>query len=159
MSSNVQPIPAGYHSVTPYLLIRGASDAIAFYVKAFGATEVLQLKSPDGKIGHAEIRIGDSHVMIADEHPDMDFLGPQSRGGTTVSLLIYVEDVDQVFNRAIEAGGTELRPLCDQFYGDRSGTITDPWGHVWSIATHIEDLSPEEIQRRFQELYGDSDDL
>jgi PhnB protein len=156
MSASVQPIPAGYHSVTPYLLIAGASDAIAFYVNAFGATEVLRLVSPDGRIGHAEIRIGNSHVMIADEHPEMDFLGPQSRGGTTVSLLIYVEDVDAVFAKVIEAGATELRPLCDQFYGDRSGTITDPWGHVWSVATHVEDLTPEEIQRRFQELYGDS---
>lgn len=155
MSANVSPVPAGYHSVTPYLLIRGASDAIDFYVRAFGATEVLRLCSPDGKIGHAEIRIGDSHVMLADEHPDMDFLGPQSRGGTTVSLLIYVDDVDAVFAKAIEAGATELRPLCDQFYGDRSGTITDPWGHVWSIARHIEDLTPEEIQRRFQDLYSE----
>jgi len=155
MSANVQPIPAGYHSVTPYLLIRGASDAIAFYVRAFGATEVLRLTSPDGKIGHAEIRIGDSHIMLADEHPDMDFLGPQSRGGTTVSLLIYVEDADTVFAKALEAGASELRPLCDQFYGDRSGTVTDPWGHVWSIASRIEDLTPEEIQRRFQELYGE----
>lgn len=156
MSTSVQPIPAGYHSVTPYLLIRGASDAIAFYIEAFGASEVLRLAGPDGKVGHAEIRIGNSHVMIADEHPDMDFLGPQSRGGTTVSLLIYVEDVDAVFAKAIKAGATELRPLCDQFYGDRSGTITDPWGHVWSIATHTEDLTPEEIQQRFRELYADS---
>jgi len=155
MSSNVPPIPADYHSVTPYLLIGGASDAIAFYVRVFGAVEVMRLTSPDGKIGHAEIRIGDSHVMIADEHPDMDFLGPLSRKGTTVSLLLYVEDADMVFARAIEAGALELRPLCDQFYGDRSGTITDPWGHVWSIASRIENLTPAEIQERFQELYGE----
>lgn len=155
MSAKPQPIPAGYHSVTPYLLIRGASDAIAFYTRAFGAVEVLRLAGPDGKISHAEVRIGDSHVMMADEHPEMDFLGPQTRGGTTVSLMIYVEDVDAVFNRAIEEGGTELRPLCDQFYGDRSGTLTDPWGHVWSIATRIEDLSQEEIDRRFQAFFGE----
>lgn len=155
MSSNVQPIPADYHSVTPYLLIGGAGDAIAFYVRVFGAVEIMRLTSPDGKVAHAEIRIGNSPIMIADEHPDMDFLGPQSRGGTTVSLLLYVEDVDSVFARAIEEGASELRPLCDQFYGDRSGTITDPWGHVWSIASRIENLSPADIQQRFQELYGE----
>jgi PhnB protein len=153
MSDSVSAIPAGYHSVTPYLLIRGAADAMAFYQRAFGAVEVMRLQGPDGKIGHAEIRIGDSHVMLADEHPEMDFLGPQTRGGTTVSLLIYVPNVDEVFAQAINAGATELRPLCDQFYGDRSGTVTDPWGHVWSIATHIEDLAPEEIHRRFQAFY------
>ena len=155
MSSNVSPVPAGYHSVTPYLLIGGASAAIDFYMKAFGAVEVLRLTAPDGRIGHAEIRIGDSHVMLADEHPEMAFLGPQSRGGTTVSMLLYVADADAVFDRAIEAGATELRPLCDQFYGDRSGAVTDPWGHVWSIASRTEEITPEEIQRRFQELYGD----
>jgi PhnB protein len=154
MTTNVSPVPAGYHSVTPYLLIRGAADAIAFYVRAFDAVEVLRLESPDGKIGHAEIRIGNSHVMLADEHPEMDFLGPQSRGGTTVSLMIYVPDADAVFKRAIAAGATELKPLCDQFYGDRSGTLTDPWGHVWSIATHVEDVSPEEISKRFQEFFA-----
>lgn len=155
MSKSISPVPPGYHTVTPYLLIRGASDAIAFYKEAFGAVEVLRLTSPDGRISHAEIRIGDSHVMIADEHPEMDFLGPQSRGGTTVSLMVYVPDADSVFARAIKAGAQELRPLCDQFYGDRSGAVTDPWGHVWSISCRIEDVSPEEIQRRFQELYGD----
>ena len=154
MASHVSPIPAGYHSVTPYLLISGAANAMAFYAKAFGAVEVMRLQGPDGKIGHAEIRIGNSHVMIADEHPDMGFLGPLTRGGTTVSLLIYVEDVDAVFAQAIEAGATELRPLCDQFYGDRSGTVTDPWGHVWSIATHVEDIPQAEIDRRFQEFFS-----
>jgi PhnB protein len=153
MSDSVSAIPTGYHSVTPYLLIRGAADAMAFYQRAFGAVEVMRLQGPDGKIGHAEIRIGDSHVMLADEHPEMDFLGPQTRGGTTVSLLIYVPNVDEVFAQAINAGATELRPLCDQFYGDRSGTVTDPWGHVWSIATHIEDVAPDEINRRFQAFY------
>jgi PhnB protein len=150
MSGKTKPIPDGYHSVTPYLLIRGASDAMAFYSKAFDAVEILRLTMPDGKIAHAEIRIGNSHVMLADEHPDMDFLGPQSRGGTTVSLMIYVEDVDTVYARALEAGGVELKPLSDQFYGDRSGTLTDPWGHVWTVATHVEDISQDEIERRFE---------
>ncbi len=155
MTSKVQPIPVGYHSVTPYLLIRGAGDAIEFYKKAFGATEVLRLTDPEGKVSHAEIKIGNSHVMIADEHPELDFLGPQSRGGTTASMLVYVEDADAVFKNVIAAGATELRPLCDQFYGDRSGTVTDPWGHIWSIAMRIEDVSKEDIVSRFTELYGD----
>ncbi len=155
MTRPVSPIPAGYHSVTPYLLIRGASDAIAFYAKAFGATEHLRLTAPDGRIGHAEIQIGTSKVMIADEHPEMDFLGPDSRGGTTVSLLVYVADADAVFAKAIEAGATELRPVCDQFFGDRSGAVTDPWGHVWSIASRVEEISSAEIEQRFQDLYCD----
>jgi PhnB protein len=155
MTSKVSPIPEGYHSVTPYLLIGGASAAIDFYVRAFGAVEGLRLTGPDGRIGHAEIRIGDSHLMLADEHPEMDFLGPQSRGGTCVTMHLYVADADAVFARAIAAGAKELRPLCDQFYGDRSGAVTDPWGHVWSIASRIEDITSDEIQRRFQELYGD----
>lgn len=155
MSSKASPVPRGYHSVTPYLLIRGAGAAIDFYIKAFGAVEVMRLTAPDGRIGHAEIRIGDSHLMMADEHPEMDFLGPESRGGTTVSMLLYVTDADAVFDQAIAAGAQELRPLCDQFYGDRSGAVTDPWGHVWSIASRVEEITSEEIQRRFQELYGD----
>lgn len=155
MPEPVRPIPAGYHAVTPYLLIRGAAEALAFYQRSFGAVEVLRLQGPDGRIAHAEIRIGDSHVMLADEHPEMDFLGPQTRGGTTVTLLIYVADADAVFAAAVEAGATELRPLCDQFYGDRSGTVMDPWGHIWSIATHVEDVSADEIQRRFAELFAD----
>lgn len=154
MSKPVRPIPEGYHSVTPYLLIKGAGEAIEFYKKAFAAVEVLRLQSPDGKIGHAEIRIGESHVMLADEHPEMDFLGPQTRGGTTVSLLIYTPDADAVFDQAIACGATEMRPICDQFYGDRMGTVVDPWGHVWSIATHIEDLPQAEIEKRFTEMFG-----
>ncbi len=155
MIQKVNSVPQGYHNVTPYLLINGASEAIAFYVKVFGAEEITRLTAPDGRIGHAEIRIGESVVMIADEHPEMDFLGPQSRGGTTVSLLIYVDDSDEVFKEALKAGAAELRPLCDQFYGDRSGSVTDPWGHVWSIATRLEDITPEELKRRFDELYAD----
>lgn len=143
----VKPIPDGYHSVTPYLIIKGAAAAIEFYQQAFGATKLFILEH-EGKVGHAEIMIGDSHIMIADEHPEMGFVSPQTLGGTPVSLMIYVEDVDTVFNRAITAGGVELKPLQDQFYGDRSGTLSDPFGHVWTVATHIEDVSPAEIDQR-----------
>jgi PhnB protein len=155
MIQNVNSVPQGFHTVTPYLLIKGASDAIAFYVRVFRAEEITRLTAPDGRIGHAEVRIGDSVVMIADEHPEMDFLGPESRGGTTVSLHIYVENPDEIFAEAIQAGATELRPLCDQFYGDRSGSFTDPWGHVWTVATRIEDVTPDELKRRFDEMYAD----
>jgi PhnB protein len=144
----VEPIPEGYRTVTPYLIIRDASRAIDFYKKAFGATELVRMGGPDGKIGHAEIKIGDSMVMLADEHPDMGFRGPKSYGGTPVSLALYVEDVDSMFPRAIAAGAKELRPLKDQFYGDRSGTLEDPFGHVWTIGTHKEDVSPDEMERR-----------
>ena len=158
MPESVSPVPVDYHTVTPYLLVAGASDAMEFYEKAFGAQEVMRLQSPDGKVGHAEIKIGDSHVMLADEHPDMDFLGPKSRGGTTVSLLVYVEDVDAIFARAIEAGAEELKPLCDQFYGDRSGTVVDPWGHIWTVASRIENLTVQQVQERFEQFFGDADE-
>lgn len=148
MTDKVKPIPDGYHSVTPYLIIKGAADAIEFYKKAFGATELFRMAQPDGRIGHAEIKIGDSPIMLADEFPEMNYLGPQSLGGTPVSILLYVDDVDTVFPQAISAGGTEQKPLQDQFYGDRSGTFKDPFGHVWTVATHTEDLSPEEIGKR-----------
>jgi PhnB protein len=144
----VKPIPEGYHSVTPYLIVRGGSDAIEFYTKAFGATELFRFPAPDGKIGHAEIKIGDSQIMLADEYPEMGHKGPQSIGGSPVSLMIYVEDVDTVFNRAIEAGGTVKEAVQDKFYGDRTGTVVDPFGHVWHIATHKEDISMEEMERR-----------
>ena len=151
----VQPIPEGYHSLTPYLYVKGAADAIQFYEKALGATEIMRLEAPGGLIGHAEIKIGNSHVMLADEHPDLDAIGPETRGGTTVSFCIYLEDVDAAFAKAIEAGGTEIRPLVDQFYGDRSGTFVDPYGHVWTLATHIEDLTPEEMSARMAEMHGE----
>lgn len=141
-------IPQGYHSVTPYLIIKGAADAIDFYKRAFGATEVMRMASPDGKIGHAEITIGDSHIMLADEYPQMGHRSPQSIGGTGVSLMVYLEGVDEVFKRAIAAGAKELQPIKDQFYGDRSGTLQDPFGHVWTLATHVEDIPPEEMRRR-----------
>src|ERR1700730_17918222 len=148
MPKNVKPIPDGYHSVTPYLIIKGAADAIEFYKKAFGATELFRMPQPDGRIGHAEIKIGDSAIMLADEFPEMKYLSPQTLGGSSVSLLLYVEDVDSVFNQAIAVGGREERPIEDKFYGDRGGSLVDPFGHTWHIATHKEDVSPEEMEKR-----------
>ena len=148
MAGKVKPIPEGYHSVTPYLIVDGAAAAIEFYEKVFGATELMRMPAPGGRIGHAEIKIGDSHVMLADEHPDMGHRGPKSLGGTTISLLVYLDNVDAVFPRAIEAGGKIVRPVQDQFYGDRSGTLEDPFGHVWTLATHIEDIPPAEMAQR-----------
>ena len=144
----VSPIPEGYHSVTPYLVMKNAAAAIEFYKEAFGAVELLRMAAPGGKIGHAEIKIGDSPVMLADEYPDMGFKGPESLGGTPVSLMIYVDDVDKIYPQAIVAGGKEVRPLQNQFYGDRSGTLTDPFGHVWTISTHVEDVPEEELAKR-----------
>jgi PhnB protein len=148
----VKPIPAGYHSVTPYLVVNGAAQAIEFYKQAFGATELLRMEGPGGSIGHAEVKIGDSPVMLADEHPQMGFRSPRTLGGPGVSLMIYVENVDEVFPRAIAAGAKEVRPIQNQFYGDRSGTLEDPFGHIWNIATHVEDVSEEEVFRRSAEL-------
>ncbi len=145
-----KPIPEGYHSVTPYLIIKGATEAIDFYKKAFGATELFRMPAPEGKIGHAEIKIGDSPIMLADESPEMGYKSPQSLGGSPISIMIYVADVDTVFKQAIAAGGKEQRPVKDQFYGDRSGTLEDPFGHVWHVATHKEDVSPEEMERRMK---------
>jgi PhnB protein len=142
----VSPIPQGYHSVTPYLVLDNAVKAIEFYQQAFDAQELMRLPAPDGKVAHAEIKIGDSPVMLADA--SQEFKGPHAFGGTPVSLMIYVEDVDRIFRQALAAGATQLRPLENQFYGDRSGTLADPFGHVWTVATHIEDVSPEEIDRR-----------
>jgi PhnB protein len=144
----VQPIPGGYGTLTPYLYIRGAGRAIEFYKSAFGATELFRLAGPDGRIGHAEMQIGTSRIMLADEFPEMDVRGPESLGGTSVSFLIYVPDVDASFDRAIAAGGKVQRPVKDQFYGDRSGTLADPFGHTWTIATHVEDVPPEELEAR-----------
>jgi len=144
----VNPIPKGYHAVTPYLIIRGAASAIEFYRKAFNAAELMRFAGPDGKIMHAEIKIGDSQIMLADEMPDVGYVGPQSLNGTTVGFHIYVQNVDQWFTRALAAGAKELRPVQDQFYGDRSGTLLDPYGHMWTIATHVEDVGTEELRRR-----------
>ena len=151
--ANVKPIPEGYHSVTPYLIIKGAAEAIDYYKKAFGATELFRMEH-NGKVGHAEIKIGDSPIMLADEHPEMGYVGPKTIGRTPVSLMIYVDDVDTVYPRAIAEGGVEVKPLQDQFYGDRSGTLTDPFGHVWTISTHKEDVSPEEMDRRAAAAHG-----
>ena len=144
----IKAIPEGYRTATPYLIVRGAADAIEFYKRAFGATEMLRMADPQGRVGHAEIRIGDSVIMLADEHPAMGYRGPRSLGGSSVSILLYLDDVDAVFDRAVKAGAKALRPVANQFYGDRSGTLEDPFGHVWTIATHVEDVAPEELKRR-----------
>ncbi len=150
----VKPIPDGYHSITPYLLVDGGDRAIDFYKAAFGAVELLRMASPEGKIQHAELRIGDSLVMLADEAPSHNALSPRSVGGTPVALMLYLEGVDAVVERAIGLGATLERPVADQFYGDRSGGIVDPFGHRWYIATHIEDVSNEEVERRAAAMGG-----
>jgi len=148
MANQVKAIPEGYQSVTPYLIVDGAGAAIDFYKKAFDAVELFRMAQPDGRIGHAEIRIGNSPIMLADEFPDMEYLGPAKRGGSSVSLLIYVEEVDSIFKQAINAGATEQRAVENKFYGDRMGTLVDPYGHIWHIGTHVEDVSAEEMERR-----------
>ena len=155
MSANAKPVPDGYHTVTPYLSIRGASEAIAFYRKAFGAEEIYRMEMPGNKIGHAEIQIGNSRVMLADEFPEMPDAvarSPVSLGGTSIGLMIYVPDVDARFKRAIDAGGKVRRPVQDQFYGDRSAVVEDPFGHIWTLATHVEDVSVEEMKRRMDAM-------
>jgi PhnB protein len=151
-AKQVQPIPKGYHEVTPYLSIRGAAEAIEFYKKAFGAKEIMRMPGPEGKLGHAEIAFGSSRVMLSDEYPPMDFLSPQSRGGTAVHLHVYVKDVDRIVERAVAAGAKLVQPVEDKFYGDRSGSIQDPFGHVWHFATHVEDVPPKEMRRRAAEM-------
>jgi PhnB protein len=148
----VQPIPAGYAGVTPYLIIRNAARALDFYKKAFGAVEVMRFPRPDGKIAHAEMKIGDGVFMLADESREQGYKGPEALGGTPVSMMFYVKDVDAVFARAVAAGAVAKQPLKDQFYGDRSGTLADPFGHTWTIATHVEDVSPEEMKRRMSSM-------
>lgn len=154
MPTPVKPIPNGYHTATPYLICRGAAKAIEFYKQAFGATEVMRFAAPAGKVGHAEIQIGDSKIMLADEFPEMGAKSPQTFGGTAVSILLYVEDVDAVFNRALASGATVERPIENKFYGDRAGGVIDPFGHKWYIATHIEDVSADEMQRRAAAMSG-----
>jgi len=150
MTSKVKPIPEGYHSVTPHLVASDAAGAIEFYKKAFGATEIIRHADPGGKIRNAEVKIGDSMIMLADEFPEMGVVSPRSLGGSPVSFYLYVKDVDQVHRQALAAGGEEIYPVTDKFYGDRSGGVKDPFGHSWYIATHVEDVSPEELQRRAQ---------
>ena len=144
----VKPIPDGYHTATPYLIIKNAAAALDFYRRAFGAVESMRLVAPTGEVGHAEIRIGNSVIMLADEMPNMGFRSPAALGGSPVSILLYVENVDERFKQAVDAGAKVVRPVQDQFYGDRSATLEDPFGHIWTVATHIEDVSPEEINRR-----------
>lgn len=148
MAGKVKPIPKGYHTATPYLIVKGAADALNFYKRAFDGEELMRVADPSGKVGHAEIKIGNSPIMLADEFPEMGYRGPQSLGGSPVSILLYVEDVDAQFNQAVAAGAKVLKPVADQFYGDRSGTLEDPFGHVWTIATHKENLTFEEIRNR-----------
>jgi PhnB protein len=148
MTAAVKAIPEGYHSVTPYLIFSGAGDAIAFYKRALGAEEVMRMADPGGRIQHAEIKIGDSRIMLADEHPEIQALSPKTVGGSPVSIHLYVEDVDTAVEHAVAAGAKLIRPVADQFYGDRLGGIEDPFGYRWFIATHKEDLSMDEIRRR-----------
>ena len=152
MAGKVKPIPDGYHRVTPYLVVDGAADAIEFYKRCFGATELMRMPGPDNKIGHAEIKIGDATVMLADEVPQMGHKSPRALGGSPVSLLLYVEDVDRTVEGAVAAGAKLLRPVENQFYGDRTGGIEDPFGHQWYVATHVEDVSPEEMEKRSEAM-------
>ena len=148
--SNVKPIPEGFHTVTPYLFVRTAALAIDYYKKVFGATEIMRMPGPDGRIMHAEIRIGDSIVMLAEENPAEGMMSPRTVGGYSTGVHVYVEDVDAVVKSAIENGAKGLRPVRNQFYGDRTGSVLDPFGHLWSIATHVEDVSPEEMGKRMK---------
>ena len=149
--AGAKPIPDGYPRVTPYLCVDGADAAIAFYTKVLGATEKVRMGAPQGKIGHAELELGDSIVMLADEHPEVGFLGPKTVGGTPVTISVYVEDVDAVYERAVAEGASGERPVEDQFYGDRTGQFQDPFGHRWHVATHVEDVPPDEMQKRAAE--------
>jgi PhnB protein len=150
----VQAIPDDYRGATPYLCVKGAAKALAFYAQAFGARETMRIAQPDGRIGHAEIRIGDAPVMLADEFPEMEFRSPQTLGGTPVNIVVYVENVDEFVRRAQAAGATVKRPAADQFYGDRMAVLLDPFGHSWSFATHVEDVSADEMQRRAAQQRG-----
>jgi PhnB protein len=146
-----KPIPDGYPRVTPYLIVDGAAAAIDFYTSVLGATERMRMPGPDGKLGHAELQLGESVIMLADEHPEMDARSPRSVGGTPVSLFVYVEDADATFDRAIQAGAKSLQPVSDKFYGDRSGQFEDPFGHRWDVGTHVEDVPPDEMAKRAAE--------
>lgn len=151
---SVAPIPDGYPVVSAYLCVDGAEEAIAFYAAVFGATERMRIGAPDGTIGHAELAIGDSVVMLSDQMPEWGAVGPKLVGGTPVTMGVYVEDVDGTYAKAIDLGATPERPVEDQFYGDRSGQFLDPWGHRWSVATHIEDVAPDEMARRAAAAMG-----
>lgn len=148
MPSPVKAQPEGYHAITPYLVVKRAAQAIDFYKQAFGAKVIASMPMPDGRVGHAELKIGDSVIMMADEFPEVETVGPETLGNTTVGILLYVDDADAVFAKAVSLGAKVKKPMADQFYGDRNGTLEDPFGHKWTIATHKEDVSPEEIKRR-----------
>ena len=146
--SPVKPIPDGYPRVSPYLVVDGAAQAIDFYTQVLGASERMRMGAPEGRVGHAELQIGDSVIMLADEFPEMGYLSPKTIGGTPVTIGVYVEDVDATFDRAVKAGAKELRAVENQFYGDRSGQFEDPFGHKWDVATHVEDVAPDEMAKR-----------
>ncbi|TWT34983.1 Glyoxalase-like domain protein [Thalassoglobus neptunius] len=155
---SVKPVPDGYHAVQAYLIVQNATEAIEWYKEVFGTEEQMRLTGPGGSVGHAELQIGDSVVMLASEFPDMEVYAPEHFNGSPISMAIYLEDVDTVYQRAIDAGATAKRPVQDQFYGDRSGMIVDPFGHSWSLATHIEDVTPEEVQKRFDQMMSAGND-
>lgn len=148
MAAHVKPIPEGYHTVTPYLTVHDCAKAIDFYKRAFDATEVYRMAGPPGKIAHAELQIGDSRVMLSDDMPGSDCRSPQLLGGTTANIFLYVKDVDSVYNKAVSAGAKSVAPLADMFWGDRYGRLADPYGHSWSLATHKEDVAPDEMKKR-----------
>ncbi len=148
MAGAVKPIPDGYHAVTPYLIVKGGARAIEFYREAFGAKELFRMSQPDGRVGHAEIQIGDSRLMLADENPEIGARSPQSIGGSAVTIYLYVGDVDATVARAVAAGAKLTRPVETQFYGDRNGGLTDPFGHLWYVATHVEEVPADELERR-----------
>jgi PhnB protein len=157
MPAKVKPVPDGYHRLTAYIVVSDAAAAIAFYKKAFGAEELYRIDMPGGRIGHAELQFGDSRLMLADDFPDMpDAIArsPKTLGGTTVGFNVYIDDVEARFKQAVDAGAVVKRPVKDQFYGDRSGTVEDPFGHVWTLSTHVEDVSPEELKKRMEAMPG-----
>ncbi|MDX1836077.1 VOC family protein [Legionella taurinensis] len=154
MTNQVSAAPEGYSTITPYLIVDDASQAIDFYKQVLGAVEVMRLDNPDGKVGHAELKIGDSKIMLADECPEMEIHAPDNYGGSPVGIHVYVHNVDATLGEAIKAGATLCREAADQFYGDRSGAFKDPFGHTWYVATHVEDLSEDEVRRRAAELFG-----
>jgi len=150
----VSAIPEGFHSLTPYLIVKDANSALTFYQKAFNATAELELNTPDGGVAHAELKIGNSYLMLTEEYPDMGFVGPQTLGGAGVSIMLYTEDAESLYEQAIEQGCEVVRPMMDQFYGDRAGTLKDPYGHVWTVGMHVEDLTQEELVKRMAECMG-----
>jgi PhnB protein len=154
MTASAKPIPKGFHTVTPSLVVRNAAQAIEFYKKALGAEELMRMATPTGKIGHAELKIGDSIIFVTDESPEMGTKSPQTLGGTAASLYLYVEDVDKAFQRAIEAGGKTAMPVADMFWGDRFGSIADPYGHTWGLSTHTQDLTEQEIEKAAKDFYA-----